>query len=280
MHLFKKEKEINKNENITIRVHEAVMPEKEHKHDFIELVYILSGSGTHIIDNEAYDVSHGDLIFISVGQTHSCIVNDKIRFVNILLDPQFLSNELIDSESIMEMFAHSMFAEFSEMKKIDMQCVRFSGKEREETDEIIDMMVLEYKNKKIGYKSALGGYIRILFTYILRKLHSGNELREIMPDILNYIDEHCSEKIHLADIAAKSFYNPAYFSRLLKQQCGKSFCTYVKEKRINKAAALLKNNSESVESIMHQCGYKDKKLFYSHFREIYKISPGEYRKKE
>lgn len=279
MYLYKKETTITENENIAVQVHETSFAEEKHMHEFIEIVYILAGSGTQIIDDAEYRVSHGDLLFMSYGQVHGFIPKDNIKFVNILLEPKFLSNELIDSDSIFEMFAHSMFDEFTEVNSFDRQCVHFGKTELSEIDNIINMIISEYSNKKVGYKSALHGYVRILFTHILRKLYSKTSVKEIMPDILEYIDEHCSEKIHLSDIAAKSFYNPAYFSRLLKQQCGKSFCAYVKEKRINKAAELLKDYNISVEMVMTSSGYNDKKLFYKHFKEIYGVSPGEYRKK-
>lgn len=279
MYLYKKESSITENENIAIQVHETSFAEEKHMHEFIEIVYILAGSGTQIIDDAEYKVSHGDLLFMSYGQVHGFIPKDNIKFVNILLEPKFLSKELIDSDSIFEMFAHSMFDEFTEVNSFDRQCVHFDKTELSEIDNIINMIISEYEHKKVGYKSALHGYVRILFTHILRKLYSETSVKEIMPDILEYIDEHCSEKIHLSDIAAKSFYNPAYFSRLLKQQCGKSFCAYVKEKRINKAGELLKNYNISVETAMTSSGYNDKKLFYKHFKEIYGVSPGEYRKK-
>ena len=281
MYLYKKNTEITQNENIAIKVHETTLTESAHLHEFIELVYIMSGKGMQYIDGKEYKVSHGDLLFISYGQPHGYSAGNEIKFVNILLEPRFLSNELIDSDSITEMFAHSMFKEFSNVENFNDQCVHFSGRELEEADNLINMMISEYNNKKIGYKSALCGYVRILFTMLLRKLHreEENEIKEIMPYIMEYIDEHCAEKIHLADIAAKSFYNPTYFSRLLKQYCGKSFCAYIKEKRVHKAAELLNNKNISVETAMRESGYSDKKLFYRHFKEIYGVSPGEYRKR-
>ena len=33
-----------------------------HKHNFLELIYILSGNATHYIDNIEYQVSKGDLL--------------------------------------------------------------------------------------------------------------------------------------------------------------------------------------------------------------------------
>lgn len=281
MYLITKTANISESESITLRTHEHVGGFEDHIHDFIELVYIHSGNAVHKIDDTIYNVSHGDLLFINYGQTHSFSCDSTMKYTNILLTPEFLSNELMDTESITALFCHSMFAEFSDTPEYSTQCVSFSGNELRKVDSLIEMMHDEYEEKKQGYKSALHGCTRILFTMLLRKLTlvESNEISNVMPDIINYIDENFSEKIMLSDIAAKTFYNPVYFSRLLKEYCGKSFSAYIKEKRITKAAELLDNTNMSIESVMNSCGYTDTKLFYKHFKEIYRTPPGEYRKK-
>lgn len=37
-------------------------------------------------------------------------------------------------------------------------------------------------------------------------------------------------------------------------------------------------SGKSVEEVMAAVGYSDKKLFYNHFKEIYKVTPGKYNK--
>lgn len=281
MYFITKTNNISESESITLRSHNHIGAFEEHRHDFIELVYTQSGKAIHKIDNTVYNVSHGDLLFINYGQTHSFSSDSNMKYTNILLTPEFLSNELMDSESITALFCHSMFAEFSDAPEYSTQCVSFSGNELRKADLLIEMMLDEYKSKKVGYKSALHSCTRLLFTMLLRKLTiiENDKIHNIMPDIVNYIDENFSEKLMLTDIAAKTFYNPVYFSRLLKEYCGKSFSAYIKEKRITKAAQLLENTTMSIENVMQSCGYADTKLFYRHFKEIYGTSPGQYRKK-
>ena len=281
MYFITKSGNISESESITIRNHTHTGEFKEHLHDFIELVYTNSGSAVHMIDGVEYRVSHGDLLFINYGQTHSFSSKSSMNYTNILLSPEFLSHELMDSESITALFCHSMFAEFSDTPEYSTQRVSFSGNELRKVDSLIDMIQDEYAVKKSGYKSVLHGCVRILFTMLLRKLTDvkNDEIHNIMPDIVDYIDENFSEKIMLSDIAAKTFYNPVYFSRLLKEYCGKSFSAYIKEKRITKAAELLNDTDLSVESVMQKCGYTDTKLFYKHFKELYGTPPGQYRKK-
>ena len=282
MKKYKKSILISDQENIKLDEYFSCAAEPEHTHDYFELVYIEGGSGTHRVDDVEYKVEHGDLIFMNCNQRHSYESETGMKLVNFFITPEFISNELIDAESITELFRHSMFAEFN-MEELPLkQCVSFSGIERKETDALTGMMVREYNQKSPGYKSVLQGGVRILFSKILRYMHTdiatdSRENEALFEDIMSYINENYNHKISLAEIAARSFYNPVYFGNMLKKYCGKSFSAYLKEKRLNEASELLKTTDLSVTEVMERVGYSDKKLFYAHFKEMFGNTPGKYR---
>ena len=279
MFIYEKEALIDETENVTLQSDRSGRGCVEHKHTFFEFVYIQKGTSRQYIDGVEYNVRHGDLLFINRNQTHSYTPSDICEFVNILINPEFIGKELMNTESLITLFSHSMFEEFESLDASFGQCVHFSGEDRSEIDTVIDILLREYKEKNIGYKSVMQGCIRILFSKMLRALQKSDsqpvrESNELIEEIKNYIDENFDRRITLSEIAEKSFYNPIYFGNLLKKHFGKSFSTYVKEKRISKAAELLKNTDKSVDEVMSLVGYNDKKLFYSHFKETYGTTPG------
>lgn len=280
---YKKELMISGEENIRLQDITQKQTEHTHIHDFFEIVYIAKGNGIHYIDGEEYRVSHGDLIFISRGQSHEFEIFEGIRMINILIAPEFISRELTGEDSILMLFKHSMAAEFSDVQVPPRQCVSFKGDGLFEIDALINLMLREHEEKNIGYRSVLQGGVKILFAKILRYLsysEQGKSLEGniVIEDVLRYVDENLSKKISLAELAAKSFYNPIYFSSLIKKHCGKSFSTYIREKRMSLAASLLKSTERSIDDIIKEAGYGDRKLFYSHFSETYGVTPGDYRK--
>ena len=281
MLLFKKE--TIKDEG-RIKIEKAVIsqPYPIHKHEFIELVYIMAGSGSQFIDGREYTVSHGSLLFIDYEQTHSIIPHPSMTYVHILLEPEFFSRELVNVESILDIFCYNLFSEFSGRHESAGQCVAFSKEELYKVDHMIEVMLQEYEQKAPGYLSVLRASTQTLFAWLLRKMNADTDdvLLDSMQDVVEYINEHFTEKLALSDIAARGFYNPDYLSRLLKKYCGKSFSQYVKEKRITQAADLLKTTDMSINDIMLQSGYTDSKMFYQHFKEIYKDSPGNVRRKK
>lgn len=278
MFSFKKEWLISEKENISIQERNVDFAEK-HTHEFFEFVYTQSGNCVHFIDDTEYRTKSGDMVFINRGQTHRMEGEGKI--INILIMPEFIDNELVGEENIINLFRHSMFAEFGYVESPVRQCVHFEGGDYADTESLVNMIVKEYKNKQCGYGSVLHGCVRVLFTKVLRLLYSESNTPtckndKLFGEIMSYIDENYTQKISLSELARKAFYNPVYFSDLLKKHCGKSFSAYIKEKRIKKAAELLKQKNKSIEEIMAETGYGDKKLFYTHFKEFYNTTPGKF----
>jgi len=70
-------------ENINISKQTIYKSEDIHTHEFIEIVYIFSGSGKQTIDQAEYNVKKGDLLFINCGQTHSFQTQSTMSFYNI-----------------------------------------------------------------------------------------------------------------------------------------------------------------------------------------------------
>ena len=266
---------LGETENINVQKNCVQNSESPHTHDFIELVYIYAGSGRHCIGGKNYGVSKGNLLFINYNQTHSFHVDGEMTYINFLLKPEFMSAELLNSETIFEIFRLSLFDEFQSEFENEPPIVRFEGREIIEIENIIEVMLDEINGKKMGYRSILKGYMQVVFAMLLRKLKSqGGEhtasryLGNITPEILKYIDDNYREHLTLSELAEKCFYNPSYFSRIFKACFGRTFKAYIQEKRIAEASRLLLETSLSIEEIGSRVGYADKKQFYKTFREL------------
>ena len=96
--------------------------------------------------------------------------------------------------------------------------------------------------------------------------------------LLAYINQHCSEKITLEEMAALCSYNPSYFSRVFKQYTGETFTGYLKNARIELACRLLKETNLKINDIFTMVGYSDKTKFFAHFKSCLNMSPLQYRK--
>lgn len=284
MYIYKTKETMAEQENISLVVNCANSEvQQTHTHEFIEFVYILSGKGQHKINNVGYEVERGDTVFINIGQTHSFQSVGEMKYVNCILLPEFMSNELADSENVLDILSLSFFDDFDgKIEKLTPK-VSFRGDKMIEVEEIIKMMLKEFSGKELGYKSILKGYLTVYLSKILREMR-GNDIvgitrhiTKISPDILKYIEENYSEQITLTELAQKCFYNPSYFSRVFKECYGKKLTDYIHEKRIAASMRLLRETALSVEQISTQVGYQEKRQFYKMFRRYTGVTPRNYR---
>ena len=283
MREYKADELIRPEESITFQEIVVDGEEAVHTHDFIEIVYIASGRGRQTVGGVSCDVQRGDAVFINFGQTHSFRSRGQMRYINCILLPEFMGRELISSENALDILALAGFEEFSGQISSTTPKVSFAGADMLEVEDILGRMLAEFREKQVGYRSVLKGYVTVFLAKIFRGMRGGDtsgimrHVSRISPDIIKYIEDNCFEKITLRELAEKSFYNPAYFSRIFRECCGMSLTDFIHEKRIGEAVKLLQGTVLSVEEICRRVGYREKKQFYKIFRQYTGTTPGEYR---
>lgn len=274
---------MHNDENIHMHRYVSSTNEPEHTHAFIEVVYILSGKGRHSINGTWYPVERGNLLFINFGQVHAFTSLNDMEIVNCLIKPEFIDRELINSENAFEMLILTEFKDFNLGSDKFKPMLYFKGRDMLEIENIISSMIDEFNSKCTNYRTALKGYLLVLLTKIFRAMQNAdsagilNQMNRIAPDILQYIEDKCFEKITLQELAQKCFYSPTYFSRIFKDYCGKSLTEYINNKRILEAARLIRETNYSVEEISQRVGYHDRKQFYKIFKEHIGVTPSSLR---
>lgn len=264
----------------------AEKAEKLHIHEFIELTYIFSGKGTHKINGVSYPVSKGDLLFINYHNTHYFEPVEQLTYCNILLLPEFVSTELINSENAMDMLMLSTFNDLCADTKSIHPFLHFQKKDANEIENLINEMLIEFNNKEKGYRSTLKSLLTVLLIKVFRKMQIDDNIGTIKrtgkltSEIIEYIEKNCFEKISINTLAEKCFYNPSYFSRIFKECFGTTLTAFIQEQRIKKAQQLLIESNMSINKISSYVGYNDKTQFYKIFKKYSDgLLPNEYRKK-
>lgn len=264
----------------------AEIPEKLHVHEFIEMTYIFSGKGIHKINGISYPVVKGDLLFINYHNTHYFEPIDSMTYCNILLLPSFISQELINSENALDMLMLSTFNDLCADIKSIHPFMHFQKNDAEQIEKLIEDMLAEFNNKEKGYRTVLKSLMTILLLKIFRKMQQDDKVGTISsagkltPEIIDYIEKNCFEKISINTLAEKCFYNPSYFSRMFKDCYGMTLTTFIQKQRIKKAQELLVESDMSINKICSYVGYGDKTQFYKIFKKHSEnLLPNEYRKK-
>lgn len=104
-----------------------------------------------------------------------------------------------------------------------------------------------------------------------------NNADNTMKKAVEYINEHYTENITLADAANYVALSSGYFSSMFKQYTGEKFIDYLSKLRINKAIDLLTNSNIKITAIANLVGYKDAQYFHRVFKLYSGTTPSKYR---
>ncbi|WP_276892003.1 2-isopropylmalate synthase [Eisenbergiella massiliensis] len=105
-------------------------------------------------------------------------------------------------------------------------------------------------------------------------LREGREERIV--DIIKYINGHYSE-VTLENLAENFNLSRPYISKYIKSRTGMNFQDVVREARMRKARALLKESGQTVESIAADVGYESVEHFNRLFKKSYGVTPVQFR---
>jgi AraC family transcriptional regulator len=97
-------------------------------------------------------------------------------------------------------------------------------------------------------------------------------------EALEYIENHLDEPMSFKTLAKKFNFSPYYFHRMFSIIVGKSISAYIRDRRLQLACIELTTTDDSVTNIGLDCGYDSAQSFSRTFKQIYGMSPSEYRK--
>lgn len=100
----------------------------------------------------------------------------------------------------------------------------------------------------------------------------------LLYQILHYIQQHFTEDLSLASLAAALGYDYYYLSRYFSKTVRIPFSRYLAEYRIHYAISLLEQTDLPVTEIAFRSGFSSLRTFHDAFRRVTGASPGTFRK--
>ncbi|OCT15083.1 hypothetical protein A8709_13300 [Paenibacillus pectinilyticus] len=107
-----------------------------------------------------------------------------------------------------------------------------------------------------------------------------NQPKQVIPSLLDYVQQHYSDTIYLQDFAAKHHMSVSHLSKMFKAETGSNFSDYILQVRMMKAQELLDGGYKKISEISKLVGYEDPKFFSQIFKRWSGVTPNEYKKKD
>lgn len=146
---------------------------------------------------------------------------------------------------------------------------------------LADMMnAFSYQDRKV-YRSLedLKIWIQKIRSRYFEELKKNEKKNSaVMEKVEQYVMEHISEDFKREDIANTLYFNPSYLSHIFKVETGISLNKFINQLRIKEAKRLFDTTSLSVGTVAMDTGYYNFSYFSKQFKEMYHVTPSEYKK--
>ena len=98
-----------------------------------------------------------------------------------------------------------------------------------------------------------------------------------LSQIIRYIDQHYCEDLTLEGLAATFLIHKVYLAKVFKAETNLSVGEYIRNKRMERAKALLAREDVRVGEVVDKLGFHNAQTFYNLFKRCVGMSPSEYK---
>lgn len=262
-----------------------------HQIPYNMLRFLCSGSARFVVDGREYVVRQGDVFYVPQGSHLYCSALEEVVFISV----RFIGSIQLQNEDMLkrlwniqtiyhfppedeigqlfENLYHSAISRTTYKRLetrgyLNLICATLArqSSQREEPEETVqaERALMESMDDM--------KYIR------RRALASQNKTDPRIQALVDYITLHPEENLSREQMCAMCDVSESTLRRLFKSYMGKSIYEFTKDTKILYASHLLMTTNVPISQIGYQVGYESPSYFTKTFREVFGISPQEYRK--
>lgn len=255
-----------------------------HNHAYIELVYVMSGTCTHFVEQMSFQMKQGDVCILAPNAMHAISAEaDDAVLVNIMM-----SKTMFDSSFLRIVKGGSIISDFLEHilynKQVSPYLLFPTG-----DDSVISNLILnmyeERERKDYLYNESVLLYTKQMFIHLIRNYEMSaivsnpidNSHENNVVALMAYINVNYNH-VTLKQTAQFFGYNENYLGKIIQRYTGKKFCTLVSDIQMKNAKRLLEETNMSITEVGNEIGCYDTSHFNRKFKSAYGMTPNAFRK--
>lgn len=243
------------------------------------LVYVKSGRGMYLIENDLRALNEGDLLLFSPKVCFSFASKDLGDEYNANLTATVLRFDANWLSSVLAAFpsCRSLILRIKELagsyivsgpKWIRMSSlldeIRYC---RDEEQPIKIFTLLELMSNTNDMK--------LLANHVYVDVQDAVQRKQ---RIDRYIDCNYCNKLTLENVAQYVGMSRVYFCNFFRNHYSEGFSDYLNRLRVERASVMLANTDKTMEQVANECGFKTVQYFTRAFGKVKGITPGAFRK--
>lgn len=250
-----------------------------HWHSGVQFCYVTKGEVCFQTVKAEHVLHEGDGMFIGSGQAHTAWPKiENSAYISLNLALSFLG---LPGSAIFEQFVEPV------IQKSGAECIYFKKENKEQAQVLQRLAVCAERAAHEESRYTLGLYAELvklweaLYQYALQENFPSERKQENsrLQQILNFLQDHSTEKITLQQIAENIHLSRSECSRFFHKATGQSLFEYINALRLNKSTELLLKTDLPIAQIAYEVGFGSQSYFCQKFHSAKGCSPEQFRKR-
>ena len=249
-----------------------------HRHDFFEVLYLMKGSGFHVIDGNKYEIKPPCVFFMSPGQAHKLeFSNDIEGFIFIFTSDFYLINRSNQNTLIEFPFFFTLQQDNPPLILKDSNDVAFLEK-------LFVQGISELETRGAAHAiEMLRSILDLILTTCAARYQtietSGNKGKGhiLVKRFYSLVEEKHQQNLSLNQYAEMLSVSPNHLTQMLKKLTGKTSTQIIKAKQILEIKRLLVHTNLTVSEIASHLNFYDQSYFSKFFKRETGKLPLQYR---
>lgn len=278
--VFSSRKLLLPNRMIALRKHTRFTAFPQHSHDYIEILYMLSGETVHeMLDHPSLVLRAGELLMINCRAKHGIRRCGKGDIgVNLIIRPTFFDDALtmLGSSNALGRFLLDALGR----GESSVPYLHFRVADIPSIQSLMESVLYRLIAQEEVHQRTLKAAMSLLLLDLLDNTShlsipkgKGNTLAVM---VLEEIEQHYAS-IRFDELARTHHVSPAYLSKAVRQSTGENCMQILQRKRIAQARWLLRDSDLSIVEVAETVGYENTGYFYRLFKQQMGMSPKQYR---
>ena len=251
-----------------------------HRHDELELLYVVAGTVRVRVSGGAADLNEGDVLFVNERTFHMLSGSPVAHIRSVVFDPRLVTG------SGASVFAHRYINPILHCD--DLRFFIWRNGENEDATAMLQHLeaaidAMEYERE--GFEFTVREYLSQCLLLAGGHVGTGDGTRADADSSANrarvmceFIEHHYAEPIKVSDIAASAGVSERECQRCFQAAFAESPSRFLTVRRLAHAAYLLANRPDlSVAEVARSVGISNASNFSQLFRRDYRCTPREYR---
>ena len=267
----------------TIRPGEFV---RSHTHDFVELVYVLSGNADHEMAGVSYQLHPGDVFVIEPSIYHSYrgADNNPTVVYNVLFQVDLIQRELQSLCQFGSFINWFYLAPFLRRTARFVPYLSLDEAQALQLERQLDALLAEIKQQRPGYQLLAKTQLIGCMVYLSRLCSergliadASASVDERVTTVVSFLEQHYQHPISMHQLSRLCGMSASSLTTKFKRLTGLTILEFKHRLQVRAACRLLKATDDKVLTVAQTTGFDDLSFFYRVFRKQMGMTPTQYR---